>query len=201
MPARAREGPTCRVGRVFLRPARRTGRSRENRDPGEADGTAEIICTASAKRAGVMRIRIDPSRRALRACLRRVMWIDGSGLNPRRPESDRHACPGQGRPRPLAEWAGCSYARPGDRSISGEQGSRRSRWTRGDHLHGKREARGVMRIRIDPSRRALRACLRRVMWIDGSGLNPRRSESDRHACPGQGRPRPPAEWAGVRNAG
>ncbi len=77
--------------------------------------------------------------------------------------------------RPVSGWSGgtltllfrCAPERtgpgvptpgPAHRSISGEQGSRRSRCTRRDHLHGKRDARGVITIRIVPSRRALRAC-------------------------------------------
>ncbi len=104
--------------------------------------------------------------------------------------------------RSRAHWAGCSYARPGGQVELGRTGIQaKPMRTCTDHLHGKREARGVGTIPIVPNRRALHACSGgRVIWIDGSGLIPHCSQSDRHACPGQGRPGPPAEWAGCSYA-
>ena len=114
-----------------------TVQSREHRDRSETDGAARIVRAASAKRAAWRPVSPpdspDPGRSERRTASRVRAW-EGP---------DHLGCTARVGPpflpqvgRPFLRLAGTNG------SISGAQGSKRSRWSRTNRPHGKREARG-----------------------------------------------------------
>ncbi len=147
-------------------------------------------------------MRIDPRRLALRACRQAVWVVRRVRPDPGRFESRPSWLPGPGKARATCR-VGRVFPRParGTGGSREDQGSRRRRRNRRNHLHGKREARGVNEIRIDPRRLALRACRQAVWVVRRVRPDPGRFES-RPCMAARAREGPGhlTEWAGRSHA-